>query len=184
MKCLEQTNNISNSKTVRNADRLLLEGKKTCRWTGLPRISQGFQHVNLKCLANFNSFQFVIHLTFFLEKFVLSHKRYLLNLNFRRLISIWWEGSMPVRCFSIKKELTQFKQVLILANGTIFEWYRNYVILTATTTKNSDGNDGKFWHGICFYSPMFFSHCYVSNFSPWKKLEDYSTSWFYFHSTS
>lgn len=53
MKCLEQTNNISNSKTIRNADGLLLEGKKTCRWTGLPRISQGFQHVNLKCLANF-----------------------------------------------------------------------------------------------------------------------------------
>ena len=79
--------------------------------------------------------KFVMHLNFFLEKFVLSHKRYLLNLNFRRLISIWWEGSVPVQCFSIKKELTQFKQVLILANGTIFFWYRNYVILTATTTK-------------------------------------------------
>ena len=128
--------------------------------------------------------KFVMHLNFFLEKFVLSHKRYLLNLNFRRLISIWWEGSVPVQCFSIKKELTQFKQVLILANGTIFEWYRNYVILTATTTKKQWWKWWKILTCNLFLLANAFFTLPRQDFSQWKKLEDYSTSWFYFYSTS
>ena len=63
---------------------------------------------------------FVMDLNFLLERFALSQKRYLLNSNFRKLIIFWWEGSIPAWLFSIKKKLTQFKQVLISTNGTIF----------------------------------------------------------------
>ena len=63
---------------------------------------------------------------------------------------------MPVQFFSIKKKLTQLKQVLILANRTIFFLYRNYVILTAATTKTVMEMMENFAMEFVFTDPCFF----------------------------